>query len=311
MQACERSRMKKKIILFLIGIVLIILLLFVLFYEDKSYEVKPDRIENSNVLCADNRNSFVEESNVAQNSLSISVTSLSSSYEIEKEEEYKEVIDSQKVSAVEEVIPKEVESQNIEKVCKLPVTFISQFPELPTGCEVVSLAMVLNYVSGELVDKCDLSDNYLAKGNVGEVSPYKYFLGEPRDKDAYGCYAPVIVDCANKYIDTNNLKVTVIEKTGTPFFQFKENIRDGVPIIFWASVDMQEMKIGDTWSIDGEVINWRSPNHCLVLVGFDDNSEIYFVADPLKDGIQEYPQSIVEARYNENGMMAIELSKNS
>ena len=47
-------------------------------------------------------------------------------------------------------------------------TAICQYPELPTGCEVTALAMVLGFY-GQDVDKCELSDKYLDKGKIGET----------------------------------------------------------------------------------------------------------------------------------------------
>ena len=41
---------------------------------------------------------------------------------------------------------------------------ICQYPELPTGCEVTSLAMVLNFYRVGC-DKCEIADNYLTKGD--------------------------------------------------------------------------------------------------------------------------------------------------
>ena len=76
---------------------------------------------------------------------------------------------------------------------QLNVDCILQNPELPTGCEVTALAIVLNYY-GYGVDKCDLSDYYLDKGYIGETNPNDAFLGEPRYDYSYGCYAPVIVN---------------------------------------------------------------------------------------------------------------------
>lgn len=87
-------------------------------------------------------------------------------------------------------------------------TPICQYPELPTGCEVTSLAMVLNYYNVNC-DKCEISDNYLTKGDVGTVDFHQAFEGDPRDEYSYGCYANVIVETANKIIADNGAVLSV------------------------------------------------------------------------------------------------------
>ena len=73
---------------------------------------------------------------------------------------------------------------------------LNQLPELPTGCEVTSLTMVLNYL-GYDADKTDIAANYLEKGDYPDANPNTTFVGTPFDKASYGCFAPVITDCAS------------------------------------------------------------------------------------------------------------------
>ena len=69
------------------------------------------------------------------------------------------------------------------KIEGVPMLF--QDPELPTGCEVTALAMVLQYYGFD-TDKCELSDVYLPKGAVGETDFHYAFVGEPREQHSYG-----------------------------------------------------------------------------------------------------------------------------
>lgn len=62
------------------------------------------------------------------------------------------------------------------KIEGVPMLF--QDPELPTGCEVTALAMVLQYYGFD-ADKCELSDVYLPKGAVGETD-FSTHLSENR-----------------------------------------------------------------------------------------------------------------------------------
>ena len=78
----------------------------------------------------------------------------------------------------------------------LDVKYISQFPSLPNGCEITSLATVLKFY-GYDVNKDALARDFLNKGEVGEANFYNEFVGDPSKRNSFGCYAPVIVEAAN------------------------------------------------------------------------------------------------------------------
>ncbi len=98
------------------------------------------------------------------------------------------------------------------------VDLIWQEPELPHGCEVTGLAMMLSYY-GYKEDKCVLADKWLPKGPWGSTDFRKAFVGDPRKRVASaGCYATVIADTANRYLaEVTDSKTTGAEEkeTGT------------------------------------------------------------------------------------------------
>ena len=96
---------------------------------------------------------------------------------------------------------------------RLDVECVLQNPELPTGCEITALTTVLNYL-GYNVDKLTMADYYLDKGKMGEVSPYKAFVGNPRDEDSCGAFAPVLVNSATKYLKSQRSYMNVYNITG-------------------------------------------------------------------------------------------------
>lgn len=79
-----------------------------------------------------------------------------------------------------------------------PVVY--QRPELPTGCEITALTMVLNYY-GYNVSKTTMASNYLpqvASGYTGRVDLDYYFCGNPYGS-GIGCGAGALVTAANSY----------------------------------------------------------------------------------------------------------------
>lgn len=162
----------------------------------------------------------------------------------------------------------------------------NQLPELPTGCEITSLSMVLNYY-GFAADKCDLADRYLAKGKTGTVDFRKAFLGNPRDDtDSYGCYAPVIVEAANKYLSEQRSSFKAVNIIGAEPEDLFGYIDAGIPVIVWGTRFCEEAQSTTVWNIDGETLTWIYPEHCMVLVGYDSN--MIYEADPLTGTIDSY-----------------------
>lgn len=197
----------------------------------------------------------------------------------------------------------------------LNVPYIYQVDKYPNGCESVSAVMVLRYF-GVPMSVENYIDNYLPKGRapfrdeVGERfgdDPRKVFLGSPYSKYGWGCYAPVIVTATNKCIDHKKLEVKNI--TGTSFDTLcRTYIDKEIPVIVWATSGMAPLnprKPSHTWTILGtsEQFTWKSPMHCLVLVGYDDNN--YYFNDPQQSKNYRYTKSAVLTAYSTLGMQAV------
>ncbi len=180
---------------------------------------------------------------------------------------------------------------------------VLQKPELPTGCEVTSLAAVLNYY-GYDVSKTVLADGYLDKGPIGSTSPFEAFVGEPEKLSSFGCFAPVIKNCAEKYLTEQNSSLRVFDTTGVNLESLLVELVNGSPVIIWATGFMGPSFVSATWNIDGTRVDWRSNEHCMVLYGYDKNRQVVKVADPLS-GCVEYPLNLFERRFKEMYMQSV------
>lgn len=176
---------------------------------------------------------------------------------------------------------------------QLDVENILQLPKLPNGCEIVSLAIVLNYLGFD-VDPVVLSEKYLEKSSFGEGDPFFTYIGDPGATDmGIGCYAPCIANAARAYLnDEKDNKYSVKNMSGSDFSEFEQYIDNGMPVIFWGltNMDCDPTLCMSFYTERGEVI-WRSHSHCLVLIGYTANT--YLFCDPLKEGITEYQKSDV------------------
>ena len=78
-----------------------------------------------------------------------------------------------------------------------------------------------------------------------------------------------------------------------------------MPVVFWACIDMKKEIIGPQWKLldSGELFTWRSNEHCMLLVGYDE--EGYYFNDPHENhGLIRYPKALVEERHKAQYEMA-------
>ena len=192
---------------------------------------------------------------------------------------------------------------NNDSCYMLDLDVIIQYPELPTGCEITALATVLNFYGCD-TDKTYLAENYLETAEIGTAKPNEAFIGSPFYESAYGCYADVIVNSANGYIADNGLSLTVNNITGAEFDNLFCYVRSGTPVIFWATMNLEEPYESTVWNIDGEDVVWLANEHCMVLIGYDIDTDCCIACDPQK-GISKYSRELLKLRYNQMGKQAI------
>lgn len=147
---------------------------------------------------------------------------------------------------------------------------MSQFPDLPSGDEVTSLAMVLKHL-GYNVDKCELCDLYLDKGPVGFTDFNVANVGNPRDvHNSYGCMPSVIVKACNRYITVNGGSYSAYDISGYNIDAILREVSLGNPVIVWTCEDFDiTPSISRIWVVDGKNVYLKSNMATMVLVGYD------------------------------------------
>ncbi len=197
----------------------------------------------------------------------------------------------------ESIIIKDIDLE-IQENCLLNFNEIYQYPQLPTGCEITSLAMVLNYY-GQNIDKIQLL-NYMPMGVYGEDSFYNTFIGSPYSSHGFGCYVQALIQTLKNYSNQYNY----LNLTGSTLRELQPYIAKGYPIIVWATIDMMNGYQSQSWQVNGETITWITNEHCLVLIGYDNQRNVFITADPLR-GLIQYDSSLLESRYNLLGNQAL------
>ena len=223
--------------------------------------------------------------------------------------------------------------------------YISQKGTYPTGCESVSTVMLLQYLGYKLsvddfISEClEIKEFEERDGILYGPDPRKYFCGDPYSEDGMGCYAPVIVKALNKAFrtfprervdssvgagpDEADAAFKAVDESGRPLEELiAEYIDNGMPVVFWACINMREPVIGPEWLLtdyagdggsDGEPINkkftdkkftWVSNEHCMLLVGYDEKG--CWFNDPYDgNGVIRYPWDTVRARHAAQHSMAV------
>lgn len=162
------------------------------------------------------------------------------------------------------------------------VPFIKQLPELPRGCEVTSLAMLLQY-KGVQVDKMQLASEihrvpFEQDGLRG--NPYEGFVGNiyTKAEPGYGVYNKPIFNLAEKYVSEK-----VINLTDRDVNDLYKVISSGSPV--WVIINTTFKPLAEssfeTWNTSSGEVKITYFEHSVVVVGYDQN--FVYVNDPLKN----------------------------
>jgi uncharacterized protein YvpB len=198
---------------------------------------------------------------------------------------------------------------------------ILQNPELPTGCEVTALTMLLRFYGFD-ADKVLLADNYLPvswgnarweNGKKYDDSFFDYFIGDPKGR-GYGCFAPAIITAADKYLEEEDLvdKYNAVNISGcTPEFLYRV-VLSGNPVMCWATDGMIAPEYRESWydNETGEQLDWYLNEHAFLLVGFDTEKRLVYLSDPMKGDIF-YNMDKFELRFSEMHRQAVIITESN
>ena len=186
----------------------------------------------------------------------------------------------------------------------IQVDFISQIPDYPTGCESVTAAMALHH-AGINISANDFINHYLDMQPY-PFDPFETFGGDPRSSSGWGCYAPVIKKALDKALEF--LPYYAVKHDGVTLEKLcSDYIDKDIPVILWATMGMRAART-ISWSYNGKRIEWVQPEHCLLLVGYDEKH--YIFNDPQKSSsLTYYTKESVETAYKAQFSQAVVILK--
>ena len=192
----------------------------------------------------------------------------------------------------------------------LNVPLIDQMddPKLYNGCEVTSLAMVLNY-NGIDVTKSELADNI-------ETVPFQYDNGEhgnPNDgfvgsvsgstSPGLGVYHGPVYNLAKQYADN------VYDLTGSNFDTVVNKVEEGHPV--WTITTTAFAPVSDfqSWDTPDGEIDVTYSEHSVCITGLDRGKRVIYINDPYGYKNREVDWNDFAAAYKQMGKQAVYVTK--
>jgi len=163
----------------------------------------------------------------------------------------------------------------------LDAPIIRQMPELPAGCEIVSLTMLLNFYGigkskMELVDEM-VKDPTPIRWSSGKIAywghPNTGYVGDVTGKSrGFGIYSAALLETLKANIPT------AVDLTGGPFEAIERQIADGFPVIVWTTIDFNVPQKWVEWDTPIGPIRTTFMEHAVLMVGYDEQN--VYVNDP-------------------------------
>ncbi len=187
----------------------------------------------------------------------------------------------------------------------IPVPIISQFPQLPTGCEATALTMILQW-GGISVKKQDVA-NRLPKGIVPNftkkppkgANPNHAFVGNPYSRSGFGVFEKPIIKVMNSYVPGSSVNLT-----GSSFTQIEKLVNQGYPVMAWITIGLKPTYVSRVWYDPyGNKVNWLIHEHAVVIVGYTPSTII--VNDPYTGKRQSYNRDVFIKRWEQMGKRAV------
>jgi uncharacterized protein YvpB len=191
---------------------------------------------------------------------------------------------------------------------QIDVPLIEQMPELERGCEVTSLAMLLQS-AGVNVDKMTLAQQVKKDPTPFEMKNGERYFGDPNrgfvgdiesfDNPGYGVYHGPIKELAEQYLPDR-----VVDATGADFTDLYGFLDQGIPV--WTIVNMDYKPLSgddfEQWQTPDGPIEITYKEHSVLVTGYDD--EYIYINDPLNEADKVDKDSFIAA-WEQMGKQAI------
>ncbi|MGJ7911802.1 C39 family peptidase [Neobacillus sp. LXY-1] len=172
--------------------------------------------------------------------------------------------------------PKEAPTLPDQIILDVPLFNQMDQPMLYNGCEVTSLAMLLNY-SGVNVTKNELANNIKTVpfnyGNGKKGNPNEGFVGNMATGPGLGVYNGPIFELAQKYVGGR-----AVNLTNQSFDEVLKMVGQGYPVWIITTSNFAPVSVLQTWDTPQGKIEITFNEHSVVITGYDQN--YIYINDP-------------------------------
>ena len=108
---------------------------------------------------------------------------------------------------------------------------------------------------------------------------------------------------ANRYFEDHNSSLFAENKTGATAEELYAYVRQNIPVVVWATIDMEERGEVQGWyREDGVFMEWSNNDHGTVLIGYTEDTVI--LSDPIT-GQYEASKEDFESVYESRGCKSV------
>lgn len=198
----------------------------------------------------------------------------------------------------------EINWMTMKQEQKLNVPLENQMPDLPNGCEVTSLSMLMNYY-GIKVSKNELAETIqhvdsFTDGGKYRGNPHQGFVGHMTIANAGWCvYNEPLYNVARKY--TSHIE----NITGSDFLSLLKLVSTGHPVMIITTTTFNKVNNMQTWDTNTGKVNVTPSSHACVITGYSKPKKVIYVNNPYGYKNQPVNWKNLQASYNQQGRQAL------
>lgn len=197
------------------------------------------------------------------------------------------------------------------------VAAIDQYPQLPNGCEVTSLTMLMDAV-GHPVSKMTLAQEMpkdptklvltTATNAAGQPVHHVQYWGNPnvgfvgsvyQAGEGYGIYHGPMTQFLNHLLPGR-----AEDLTGSPFHKILEHVAAGVPVEVWTTITFQPTTDWVTWQSPEGLVKATPLEHAVLLVGYGPG--VLYINNPLNgEAAEKIPEGPFLQSWDQLGKQAV------
>lgn len=198
----------------------------------------------------------------------------------------------------------EIDWMTMKQEQKLNVPLENQMPDLPNGCEVTSLSMLMNYY-GIKVSKNELAETIqhvdsFTDGGKYRGNPHQGFVGHMTIANAGWCvYNEPLYNVARKY--TSHIE----NITGSDFLSLLKLVSNGHLVMIITTTTFNKVNNMQTWDTNTGKVNVTPSSHACVITGYSKPKKVVYVNNPYGYKNQPVNWKNLQASYNQQGRQAL------